>query len=42
MKLKELEIELQNVAIFEQPKIEYEQYPTTPHLAGKLGKKSIL
>eukprot|EP00961_Rhodomonas_salina_P223709 3024965-Rhodomonas_salina.3 len=33
MKLKQLEMALQDVDVFEQPKINLEQYPTTPHLA---------
>ena len=33
MKLKHLEAALQDMAIFEQPKVHLEQYPTTPHLA---------
>jgi predicted RNA methylase len=34
MKLKQLESELSKIDyIFKQPKIEFEQYPTTPHLA---------
>lgn len=36
MKLKELESCLQQVDVFEEPKILLEQYPTTPHIAGKL------
>ncbi|KAG0226349.1 Methyltransferase-like protein 5 [Actinomortierella wolfii] len=36
MKLKELEGYLQDVAIFEKPKIKLEQYPTTPHLAARM------
>lgn len=34
MKLKELESCLQQVDVFEEPKILFEQYPTRPHLAG--------
>jgi len=33
MKLKELESWLEDVDVFEQPKIKLEQYPTTPHIA---------
>lgn len=33
MKLKELESRLQQVDVFEEPKILLEQYPTTPHIA---------
>jgi predicted RNA methylase len=33
MKLKHLEAALQDMEIFEQPKVHLEQYPTTPHLA---------
>ncbi|KAG0256905.1 Methyltransferase-like protein 5 [Actinomortierella ambigua] len=36
MRLKELEGYLQDVAIFEKPKIKLEQYPTTPHLAARM------
>ncbi|KAF9917946.1 Methyltransferase-like protein 5 [Lobosporangium transversale] len=36
MKLKELEGYLQDVAVFEEPKIKLEQYPTTPHLAARM------
>ncbi|XP_014242747.1 methyltransferase-like protein 5 [Cimex lectularius] len=32
MKLKELESYLQEVEVFDKPKIHYEQYTTTPHL----------
>ena len=35
MRLKELESHLQEVEVFEEPKILLEQYPTTPHIAGK-------
>lgn len=35
MKLKELESYLQQVDTFEAPKILLEQYPTSPHIAGK-------
>ena len=34
MKLKALEIELEDVDDFENPKIDLEQYSTTSHLAG--------
>ncbi len=33
MKLKELQSHLQDVDVFENPKILLEQYPTTPHIA---------
>ncbi|XP_068602266.1 rRNA N6-adenosine-methyltransferase METTL5 [Brachionichthys hirsutus] len=33
MKLKELESRLQQVDVFEKPKVRLEQYPTSPHLA---------
>ncbi|CAL1526129.1 unnamed protein product [Lymnaea stagnalis] len=33
MKRKELESYLQDVEVFENPKIKLEQYPTTPHIA---------
>ncbi|KAF9930926.1 Methyltransferase-like protein 5 [Mortierella alpina] len=36
MKLKELEGYLQDVAVFTDPKIKLEQYPTTPHLAARM------
>lgn len=36
MKLKELESYLQQVDVFEKPKIELEQYPTTPHIASHM------
>lgn len=36
MKLKELESCLQQVDTFEEPKILLEQYPTSPHIAGKV------
>ena len=35
LKLKELESELQNVDVFEDPKIALEQIPTSPHLASR-------
>lgn len=34
MKQKQLESYLDDVDVFEDPKLELEQYPTTPHLAG--------
>ncbi|CAG8554114.1 9663_t:CDS:2 [Ambispora gerdemannii] len=36
MKLKELEGLLQDVAVFDEPKIHLEQYVTTPHLASRI------
>ncbi|KAL0094627.1 S-adenosyl-L-methionine-dependent methyltransferase [Phycomyces blakesleeanus] len=36
MKLKELEGILQDCAVFSDPKIQYEQYPTTAHLAARM------
>ncbi|KAI9026632.1 methyltransferase-like protein 5-like protein [Phycomyces nitens] len=36
MKLKELEGILQDCAVFSSPKIQYEQYPTTAHLAARM------
>ena len=33
MKLRQLEMELQQVEGFSEPKLQYEQYSTTPHLA---------
>lgn len=36
MKLKELESCLQQVDVFEEPKVLLEQYPTSPHIAGKV------
>ncbi|XP_012939488.1 rRNA N6-adenosine-methyltransferase METTL5 isoform X2 [Aplysia californica] len=33
MRLKELEGYLQDVEVFENPKVKLEQYPTTPHIA---------
>lgn len=35
LKLKELESCLQQVDVFENPKLLLEQYPTRPHIAGK-------
>ena len=35
VKLKELESWLQDVEVFENPKVKLEQYPTTPHIAGE-------
>ena len=34
LKLKELQSYLQDVDVFDEPKILLEQYPTTPHIAG--------
>ncbi|EFN52561.1 hypothetical protein CHLNCDRAFT_138547 [Chlorella variabilis] len=36
MKLKELESLMQDIAPFEDPKIELEQYPTGPHIAARM------
>eukprot|EP01135_Chromosphaera_perkinsii_P003027 Nk52_evm9s233 gene=Nk52_evmTU9s233 len=36
MKLKELQSHLEDVAVFESPKIQLEQYPTNPHLAAQV------
>ena len=36
MKLKQLEVELQKIEPFLNPKIEFEQYPTTAHLAAHM------
>lgn len=36
MKLRKLEIELEDVADFQNPKVSLEQYSTTSHLAGNL------
>ncbi|KAI9278302.1 methyltransferase like 5 [Phascolomyces articulosus] len=36
MKLKELESILQDCEVFDDPKIQYEQYPTTAHLAARM------
>ncbi|GMH35189.1 hypothetical protein BSKO_03057 [Bryopsis sp. KO-2023] len=36
MKLKDLESILQDVATFENPKVELEQYPTRPHIAARV------
>nr|XP_054767260.1 rRNA N6-adenosine-methyltransferase METTL5-like [Lytechinus pictus] len=36
MKLKEFESYLQQVDIFEEPKILLEQYPTSPHIAARM------
>jgi len=36
LKLKELESCLQQVDTFESPKVLLEQYPTRPHIAGKV------
>ena len=35
MKLKQLESWLEDVDVFENPKVKLEQYPTTPHIAGE-------
>lgn len=42
MKLKELESCLQQVDVFEEPKIFLEQYPTTPHIAGKVSTCDLI
>lgn len=42
MKLKELESCLQQVDVFEEPKILLEQYPTTPHIAGKVSTCDLI
>ena len=36
MKLKQLEGLLQNLDVFENPKVHLEQYPTTPHIASHM------
>ena len=36
MKLKQLEAALEDVDVFEDPKIELEQFPTPPHLASRI------
>jgi len=36
MKLKELETHLQQVEVFEKPKVLLEQYPTRPHIAASM------
>jgi rRNA N6-adenosine-methyltransferase METTL5 len=36
MKLRELESHLSDIRSFENPKVELEQYPTSPHLAAKV------
>jgi predicted RNA methylase len=36
MKLKQLEGLLQNLDVFEKPKVHLEQYPTTPHIASHM------
>ena len=36
MRLKELEGHLQQVDVFKKPKIDLEQYPTTPHIAAHM------
>ena len=35
MKLKQLEIALQDLNGFDKPNVKLEQYETTPHLAGQ-------
>ena len=42
MKLKELETHLQQVEVFEKPKILLEQYPTRPHIGWYLVYFSFL
>ena len=36
MKLKQLEGLLENLDVFEKPKVHLEQYPTTPHIASHM------
>lgn len=36
MKLKELQSLMQDIAVFDNPKLDLEQYPTGPHLASRL------
>jgi rRNA N6-adenosine-methyltransferase METTL5 len=36
MKIKQLESLLQNISVFDKPKIDLEQYPTSPHIAARL------
>jgi predicted RNA methylase len=36
MRLKDLEIELQQVDVFSKPKSFFEQYPTSAHLASRM------
>lgn len=36
MRLKELESHLQQVEVFKKPKVDLEQYPTTPHIASHM------
>lgn len=36
MKLRQLESELSNVDVFEEPKVDLEQVPTSPHIAGRM------
>lgn len=36
MKLKQLESHLSDVEVFERPKIEFEQYPTSAHIASRM------
>ena len=38
LKLKDLHTQLEYIDDFEDPKIELEQYITTPHIAGKLSR----
>lgn len=40
LKLKELESRLQEVDGFEKPKLLLEQYPTRPHIAGRVAGSS--
>ena len=42
VRLKELEGWLEDVEVFDKPKVKLEQYPTTPHLAGKSRMKMDL
>ena len=42
MKLKELETHLQQVEVFEKPKVLLEQYPTRPHIGWLLVSFSFL
>ncbi|OUM62676.1 hypothetical protein PIROE2DRAFT_10996 [Piromyces sp. E2] len=36
IKLKQLESLLQDVDVFEKPKIQFEQYPTSAHIASRM------
>ena len=36
MRLKQLQSLLESVRVFDSPDIEYEQYPTPPHLAAQI------